>query len=100
MVPEELAKAQIDAVTDMEAALRRRDELIVEALKAGCSTRQVAAVADMTHSRIQQIGRENGWPPADVAERRRLERERQSAERKHWDEIIRQAREVRGLPTD
>lgn len=84
-VPGRAEKELHDLVAEVERLVRRRDELIVKLLELGCSHRDIAASVGLTHGRIRQIGLEHGWPPADLAERRRRARDA-AIERAHrWD---------------
>lgn len=65
-VPDPIAAGIADARARADEATAERDLLIVEALRLGCSLRDVARAAGLGPSRVQQIGKEHGWPPPEL----------------------------------
>ena len=67
----EAAERIVRAMDALAAAKIERDQAITDALKAGASVREVAAVSGMSDRQVQNIGHANGWPTA--------------AQKKRWD---------------
>lgn len=80
-VDEAQAKRLIAAMVGMEAARLERDAAITAALKAGGSTREVAAVVSMSPAQVAVIGRKGGWPTKDQREAR----DKHKAEIAEWN---------------
>lgn len=56
------AERIVRAVEALAAAKVERDQALTDALKAGASVREVAAVSGMSERQVQTIGHNNGWP--------------------------------------
>lgn len=91
-VPEPWASALKDVVQRLRDTRKERDEVIVNALRAGGSIREVADRVGLSHRQVLDIGHDHGWPPDDEREARKQHRARVAAERVIL-ERIRQSRE-------
>ena len=83
MPPEHVETIRL-ALDQLAAAREARDAAIVAALLAGGSVREVAAVAGMSTTTIQQIGHAGGWPSKDYKRARAETRARNRA----WQETL------------
>lgn len=71
LVPSELVDRLIAAGEALAAAHEERDAAVVAALRAGASTREVAALVGISGPAVMHIGRAAGWPSEAEQERRR-----------------------------
>lgn len=72
------------AALAVDDAMEARDELIVEALKAGASQRLVGEAIGLTQQRVMQIAHARGWPDA----REKNRRAKAKAERDRWRQDV------------
>lgn len=75
-IPGKLERELHDIARRLKEDAARREEIVVELLRLGCTQRDIGAAAGLTHGRVYQIGKKHGWPPPDLEQRRREERER------------------------
>lgn len=78
-VPPQLAKRMRELADRLEHDRAELQVLIVEALKAGGSTREVAAHCGLSGPQVHAIGKASGWPSPEqkaAREAERLENER------------------------
>lgn len=83
-VPHEQARELVDAARGRTEAQARWERAVHEALKAGASLRECAALAGVSHGTIEQLAKKVGWP--DAAEKAR--RAHEAAKRAAWREAM------------
>lgn len=76
-----------DAARRAVEARQERDELIVQALRAGAGLRTVASIVGMSYSSVREIGLKNGWPDEKETRRRKAERDAAEERRAAWAEF-------------
>jgi transposase len=84
--PDDAAARLVAAMDGMKSALVERDQAVADALKAGGSVREVAAITGRSTTTIQKIGHDNGWPTP--AMKRKWAEEK--ARRGEWMRLVEQ----------
>ena len=91
LTPEDAVARLVAAMQGVKDAYTERDQAVADALKAGGSVREVAAITGMSTTTIQKLGHDNGWP--SEAQKRRWAAEK--AERQRWVDLVEDYRQGR-----
>lgn len=88
VVPPKIAEELASIRDEAEAVRIRRDKLVMAALRAGASFREISIVSGLSTNTVQLIGRKNGWPPPDLVAERIARRAENDRWRQSIDDII------------
>lgn len=64
------------------------DRLLLEALKAGASTHEIAKRLDLTQATIWRTSQRIGWPDEAEADRRLADRVQRTADRERVEQLV------------
>lgn len=93
IVPPRLAARLRELVETRDRAERDLRATVVEALKAGASTREVGKVTGLASNTVTKWGHEGGWPTPEQKAEREAVRQARAAARAAYDAAIAQLRE-------
>lgn len=90
-VPEPYRSKLVELTELLKTTRAERELMIVDALKAGGSIREVSELVGMNHRQVLDIGHAHGWPPDDERAQRAEDRRQAAIERRAMDDYRRSA---------